>query len=400
MKEPEVKPSTKEKDVVGLVNEIANGRMSRRQFIERGLVMGLSVSAIGTILAACGRKTKSVSTATLPPMDTTKPKTLNLFNWSDYMAPAVKKGFQKTTGISVNETYFADNESLLAKLKLGATGYDVIVPSDYMVHIMLMSNLIQPLDMKYIPNYDKYVAPLFKDPPYDKPSENHGMKYSTPFQWGVTGIAVRKDKMTDPISKWSDLWNTKYKDQIDMLDDEREDLGAALKMLGYSYNSKSQSELDAATQKLIQQKPIVRTYDNTNMKRAIASGLWLTMCWNGDCLMALDEMGGTKALSMVSWVLPAEGYGRFVDNMAIPTGANSRYAAHLFLDYCLDPKIQAELVNYIWYNSPVPDSRQYTDPFALTLVPSDADLQRSENFNDLGAFATNYATAWRSFKSA
>jgi spermidine/putrescine transport system substrate-binding protein len=400
MKEPEVKPSTKEKDVVGLVNEIANGRMSRRQFIERGLVMGLSVSALGTILAACGRKTQSVSTATLPPMVTTKPKTLNLFNWSDYMAPAVKKGFQKTTGISVNETYFADNESLLAKLKLGATGYDVIVPSDYMVHIMLMSNLIQPLDMKYIPNYDKYVAPLFKDPPYDKPSENHGMKYSTPFQWGVTGIAVRKDKMTDPISKWSDLWNTKYKDQIDMLDDEREDLGAALKMLGYSYNSKSQSELDAATQKLIQQKPIVRTYDNTNMKRAIASGLWLTMCWNGDCLMALDEMGGTKALSMVSWVLPAEGYCRFVDNMAIPTGANSRYAAHLFLDYCLDPKIQAELVNYIWYNSPVPDSRQYTDPFALTLVPSDADLQRSENFNDLGAFATNYATAWRSFKSA
>jgi spermidine/putrescine transport system substrate-binding protein len=181
MKEPEVKPSTKEKDVVGLVNEIANGRMSRRQFIERGLVMGLSVSALGTILAACGRKTQSVSTATLPPMVTTKPKTLNLFNWSDYMAPAVKKGFQKTTGISVNETYFADNESLLAKLKLGATGYDVIVPSDYMVHIMLMSNLIQPLDMKYIPNYDKYVAPLFKDPPYDKPSENHGMKYSTPF---------------------------------------------------------------------------------------------------------------------------------------------------------------------------------------------------------------------------
>jgi spermidine/putrescine transport system substrate-binding protein len=400
MKEPDVKPTTKDKDVVGLVNEIAGGRMSRRQFIERGLVMGLSVSAIGTILAACGRKTKSVSTATLPPMDTTKPKTLNLFNWSDYMAPAVKKSFQKTTGIAVNETFYADNESLLAKLKLGATGYDVIVPSDYMIHIMLMSNLIQPLDMKYIPNYDKYVAPLFKNPPYDNPSENHGMKYSTPFQWGVTGIAVRKDKMTDPISKWSDLWNTKYKDQIDMLDDEREDLGAALKMLGYSYNSKSQSELDAATQKLIQQKPIVRTYDNTNMKRAIASGLWLTMCWNGDCLMALDEMGGTKALSMVNWVLPAEGYGRFVDNFAIPTGARSRYAAHLFLNYCLDPKIQADLVNYIWYNSPVPDSRKYTDPFALTLVPSDADLQRSENFNDLGAFATNYATAWRSFKSA
>ncbi len=90
-----------------------------------------------------------------------------------------------------------------------------------------------------------------------------------------------------------------------MLDDEREDLGAALKMLGYSYNSKSQSELDAATQKLIEQKPLVRTYDSTNMKRAIASGLWLTMCWNGDALMALDEMGGKKALPLLDWVLPA-----------------------------------------------------------------------------------------------
>ncbi len=169
MKEPDVKPATKEKDVVGLVNEIAGGRMSRRQFIERGLVMGLSVSAIGTILAACGRKSQSVSTATLPPMVTTKPKALNLFNWSDYMSPGVKKSFQKTTGIAVNETYYADNETLLAKLKLGATGYDVIVPSDYMVHIMLMSGLLQPLDMKYIPNYDKYVGPIFKDPPYDDP---------------------------------------------------------------------------------------------------------------------------------------------------------------------------------------------------------------------------------------
>ena len=211
---------------------------------------------------------------------------------------------------------------------------------------------------------------------------------------------MRKDKLTDPISKWSDLWNTKYKDQIDMLDDEREDLGAALKMLGYSYNSKSQSELDAATQKLIEQKPLVRTYDSTNMKRAIASGLWLTMCWNGDALMALDEMGGKKALPLLDWVLPSEGFGRFVDNMSIPSGANSRYAAHLFLNYILLPKIQGELENYIWYNSPVPDSRQYTDPFALTYLPSDEDLKRSESFDDLGAFATNYAAAWRQFKSA
>jgi len=399
MKEPEVKPATKEKDVIGLVNEIAGGRMSRRQFIERGLVMGLSVSAIGTILAACGRKTQTASTTTLPPMDTTKPKALNLFNWDDYMSPGVKKSFQKTTGIAVNETYYDSNETLLAKLKLGATGYDVIVPSDYMVHIMIMSKLVQPLDMKYIPNY-KYVGPIFVHPPYDDPKENGGMQYSVPFQWGVTGIAVRKDKLTDPISKWADLWNTAYKGQIDMLDDEREDLGAALKMLGYSYNSESQSELDAATQKLIDQKPLVRTYDSTNMKRAIASGLWLTMCWNGDALMALDEMGGKKALSLLNWVLPAEGYGRFVDNMSIPVGANSRYAGHLFLNYCLDPHIQADLVNYIWYNSPVPDSRQYTDPFALTFVPSDADLKRSENFDDLGAFATNYAAAWRQFKSA
>ena len=400
MKEPDVKPTTKEKDVVGLVNEIANGRMSRRQFIERGLVMGLSVSALGTILAACGRKTHSTSNATLPAMDTTPPKAINLFNWSDYMAPSVKKSFQKTTGIAVNETYYADNETLLAKLKLGATGYDVIVPSDYMIHIMLMSQLIEPLDMKYIPNYDKYVGPIFKNPPYDNPSENGGMRYSVPFQWGDTGIAVRKDKLTDPISSWTDLWNPKYKDQIDMLDDEREDLGAALKMLGHSYNSTSQSELDAATQKLIEQKPLVRTYDSTNMKRAIASGLWLTMCWNGDALMALDEMGGKSALHLLDWVLPSEGYGRFVDNLAIPVGRKSRYGAHLFLNYCLDPKIQADLVDYIWYNSPVPDSRQYTDPFALTFVPTDEDLKRSENFEDLGAFAGNYAAAWRSFKSA
>ena len=184
-----------EKDLLGIIQEVKREQISRKQFVYRALGLGLTAGTVGGLLAACGDETTSGGSASPKPMDTTKPDELFLYNWANYMAPGTKAGFTKATGIKVVETYFDDNEALLTRLKAGATGYDVIVPSDYIIHILIMSHLLEPLDMSYIPNF-QYVDEQFKAPAYDDPSspENEGNRYSVPYQWGTSGYAVRTDK--------------------------------------------------------------------------------------------------------------------------------------------------------------------------------------------------------------
>ena len=388
-----------EKDLVGLCRELRRGGITRRQFIERALVLGLSASAVGALAGACGEE-EGGGGATVPPMDETKPAEITLYNWTDYLDPAIKKDFSKEKGIKVREVFFSSNEEMLAKMRAGAKGYDVIVPSDYMVHIMIKSELLEPLDMDYLPNF-QYVDEQFRDPSYDSMEENGGLKYSVPYFYGTTGYVQRTDKVKEPKTDWATLWESRYRGKINMLDDEREDLGAALKLLGYSLNTTNQDELDQATQKLIEQKPLVSTYDSVNMKRAIVQGQWLVMCWDGDALMAIDALGGDdRAKKLVRFVRPMEGYTLWTDNLVCPVGNNSRYGAHLWMDYLMDPKVQGKNASWVWYLGCETAAHDHTDPFALSLMPTEEELARAEIINDVGEFATAYSDAWRQVKSA
>jgi spermidine/putrescine-binding protein len=408
-----------EKDLLGLIEEVKHERISRKQFVYRALGLGLSASAVGGILAACGKKDSGGTTAETNTIgETTKPAEMYLYNWSDYMPASVKKDFEKETGIKVVETFFDDNEALLAKLKAGATGYDVCVPSDYMAHIMIMTGLLEPLVMEYIPNFAN-VDSQFRDPMprYDDPAspENKGNQFTIPYQWGTTGIGVRTDK-TDAaaITAWSNLWDANLKGQIQMLNDERETPGAALMMTGvrdsgkpYSINTLSQTELDAATQSLIDQKPLVRAYDSVNMKRSMVSGTTLTHCWNGDVLMAIDALGGydnAKNAALLKYVLASEGVPLWTDTMCIPTGFRNKYGAHLWLDYTLRPEVQAKISSWTWYLpvmvEPATNATPPLDPFVLTTVPTAEEVARSELYNDIGDFSRAYTDAWSKVKSS
>jgi spermidine/putrescine transport system substrate-binding protein len=390
-----------EKELVGLCKEARRGAITRRQFVERALVLGLSASAVGALAAACGSKSTTTDTGTLPTMDETKPSEVGFYNWSSYLDPTIKKDFKKATGITVIETFYSSNEEVLTKLKGGARGYDTTVPSDYMVHIMIKSGLLEPLDMKYLPNY-QYVGTEFKTPPYDDPADNNGLQYSVPYFYGTSGYCRRTDKVPEELTDWTPLFDPQYKGKINMLNDERECLGAALKSLGYSLNSKSQDELDQATQKLIEQKPLVSTYDSDNMKRAIVQGQYLVHSWDGDCLMAIDALGGDAAAKkLVAFVRPMEGYMIWTDNLVMPIEPNSRYGGHLWMDYLMDPKVAGKNASWVWYLNPIaPASWKYTDPFALSLQPTEEELARAEVADDVGEFATQYSDAWRQVKSS
>ncbi len=389
-----------EKDLVGLCREMRRGGITRRHFMERALLLGLSVTAVGALAGACGEGETPAPEGTLPPMDETKPSEVTLYNWTDYLDPAIKKDFEKAQGIKVKEVFFASNEEMLAKVRAGAVGYDVIVPSDYMVSIMMKSGLLEPLDLAFIPNYELIDA-SFKNPAYDDPEENNGLQYSVPYFYGQSGYVRRTDKITEELTDWPPLFDPANKGKINMLDDERECLGASLKSLGYSVNTTSQEELDAATTKLVEQKPLVRVYDSTNMKRAIVQGQPLVHCWDGDALMAIDALGGDdEAKALVDFVRPIEGFIMWTDNLVVPAGNNSRYGAHLWVDYLLDPKVMGKNASWVWYLAPSTASQEFTDEFALSLMPTEEEQARTEIILDVGEFATQYSEAWRRVKSA
>jgi spermidine/putrescine transport system substrate-binding protein len=371
--------------------------MTRRQFMLRAAAAGLSAGAAAALLAACGGGASS-SSASPSALDTTKPASLHLYNWQNEIAPENKTKFEQETGVKIVETYYDDNEMLIAKLKGGAKGYDLIVPSGYAVSILAKSGLLEPLDMSLIPGFTNLNA-KFQKPAYDPGSD--GKKYSVPWLWGTAGIAMRTDKlglqaadMTGP--SWQVLWDEGHKGEIDMLNDERETIGAALKLLDFSLNSTDQGELDQATQKLIAQKPLVRAYDSLNMKRNIVAGVPLVHTWNGDASLAADALGADK----VFYGLPTEGYTIWVDNLAIPVGAPSPYWAHMFIDFMCQPQNAADLVNYVQYLSPNEAATPYVDAAIIANTPKGEVLARGEFQDDLGAFETQWGQAWQQVKSA
>lgn len=378
-----------------LLRELGEARMTRAAFLARAAALGLTASAAASLLTACGEEDGGVGGAeeSPTPLDTTKPDSITLFNWSDYMDPQVLKDFEGEIGVRVKETYFDSNDSLLAKLKAGATGYDVIVPTGWMVTVMMKSGLLQPLEMSLIPNFAG-VMEAFQAPSYDQGTD--GKRYSVPYMFGRTGIDVRTDKVSEAITSWQSLWDAKYKDKIIMLADSRGVLEAGLYLIGSDCNSTDRDELEQAKDKLIEQKPLVQKYDAVPLRNILA-GNPLTEGWDGDVVRAQHELGEDKA----AFVAPVEGYSVWSDTFAVPVGANSPYWAHKLIDYLLDPEVAAHLSLYTGYQTPVADAASHiTDPLLVAMRPTDEEMANAHMYEDVGDFLSVYDEMWREIKSA
>lgn len=320
-------------------------------------------------------------------------KSLNLYNWSDYVAKSTIPGFEERTGIKVQQDFFSSNEELLAKLQAGGTGYDVIVPSDYMVSIMTKSDVIQKIDMDKIPNF-KNLGEDFKGLPYDPNNE-----YSAAYQWGTTGIVYNPEVVTEEVTGWDIMWNEKYAGKIGMLNDVRETFGAALKILGYSLNATDEAELDEAQAELEKQKPLVRGYFSSPEAGDLLVGgdLALAHVYSGDGFSAIAENENFV------YVIPAEGATRWTDNMSIPKGAPNVEAAHKFINYILDAEVGAELSNYTYFGCPNEASLPMIDEEARNdeaIYPPPEVFERLEVIEDLGETTREYERRFTEIKSA
>jgi len=318
-------------------------------------------------------------------------RVLNLYTWSGYVSPKQVDEFKRRTGVHIQVDLFDNNEALLAKLQSGVVTYDLVVPSDYMVGILARQGLLRPLDHNRLPHMDNLVD-RFLDPPYDP-----GNRYTVPYVWGTTGIGYRKDKVLEPVDSWDDMWDPRYRDRIGMLDDMRENFTAALFKLGFDSNSTDPQEIAAARDLLLQQKPLVKTYNSSNFEELLLSGdVWLHQSYNGQVAKAALED------PRIGYVIPKEGTTIWVDNLAIPIRAADPDLAYLFIDYVLEPKTAAEILNATLYSTPNRAARPFVRPELLTnpaIFPPEELLAKCEFARDLGRAITLYDRYWTEIKS-
>lgn len=366
--------------------------------MKRPMRLLAGMAAISLFLSACGGNGNEGGATTTEGTDGAGGTTcaadqvdgdLNFYNWSEYIDPELVSGFEEQYGVDVVEDYYDSNEAMLAKLQAGSV-YDLIVPSDYMVGIMIDEGLLAELQRDAIPNLSNLGA-VFADPAYDP-----GGVYSAAYQWGTTGLGVNLDVVGEDYEpSWGLVFNpdlvSTYPGGITLLNDPRETMGAALKYLGYSLNSTSEAELQEAADVIAGVKDYIAAFDSDQYDENLVNGeVAVTHGYSGNFFAAFDDIDGWDTFA---YVIPEEGATLWVDNMAVPANAEHPCTAHTFINYLLDAENGAALTNWNYYASPNEASNEFIDPDILgdeTIYPSDELRQKLEIIEDTGDFEINY----------
>ena len=245
---------------------------------------------------------------------------INVYNWGEYISDGsdglldVNSEFTKLTGIKVNYSTYATNEELYAKLKGGASNYDIIIPSEYMISRMIKEGMLNKLNFDNIPNF-KYTMERFRNQAYDPENE-----YTVPYTWGTVGIIYDRTAITDEEDiDWDILWNEEYADSILMFDNPRDSFAIAEQMLGYSMNTENPQELKAAAEKLKEQKKLIQSYvmdeifDKMGAQEAV-----LAPYYAGDAVTLMNEY------EHLGFKIPPSGTNLFIDAMCTPTCAKQQ----------------------------------------------------------------------------
>ncbi len=317
---------------------------------------------------------------------------VNVYTWSGVIPAATIQQFEKETGIKVNFSTYDSNEVMYAKLRASNNaGYDVIEPSSYYIDRMRRQNMLEKLDKTKLSNF-KNINPEFLNQTYD-PQSN----YSIPFIWGITGIFLNKDYITpNGISRWSDLWNKKYLNQLMLLDDSREVFSMALRVLGYSVNDNDPEHIKQAYIKLKELLPNIKMFSSAVLSILIDEDATVGMAWNGDSYKA------NKENTQIKFIYPKDGFVIWVDNFSIPKNAPHRDNAYKFLNFMLRADVAKAIV--LDNNFPTANlAAQKLLPNDIrnnpTIYPSRDVLRRGEFQTDVGDNALAlYEKYWEQLK--
>ncbi|MDT8343425.1 MAG: spermidine/putrescine ABC transporter substrate-binding protein [Thermohalobaculum sp.] len=273
---------------------------------------------------------------------------VSVATWPNYFNPDNYAKFTETTGAEVQVSVFGSNEEMLAKLQAGGTGWDVFVPTNYTITTYVDLDLIQPLDLSRLPNF---VASAYEQR-FIEPGSVNGQVYAVPKNWGTTGFVVNRGKLTMPLDTWKAFWDVTRAEATGRAmvhDYQLTTIGNALKYFGHSFNSVDPAELAEAEALLIDAKPHLFAINSDYQPSMRSNDAWMSIAWTGDGLQLNRDM------PEIDYVLGREGGELWSDFYAIPKGAPHLDAAYAFIDFLLDPEVNALEVKAHGY--PVPDTR-------------------------------------------
>ena len=277
---------------------------------------------------------------------------LFIYNWTDYTPPDVIKKFEAETGITVTLDTYDSNETLLAKLKAGSAGYDIVIVSSDFVQIFAAEGLIRMIDAPGIPGYAN-IAERWKRPFWDKANG-----YSVPYAWGVTAFAYNTKYVHGPVDSLKTLFEPppEANGKIGMAGGPSEVISLAEIYLGLP-----PCQTDPAAMKKVQalleaQHPFVKVYNSDGLIDRLSSGeTWLHEAWSGDA-------GRARVINPdIRFVFAKEGVVGWMDNLAVPTGARNVDNARRFIEFMLKPENSGLTSNFTHYASGITGAEAFYD---------------------------------------
>jgi spermidine/putrescine transport system substrate-binding protein len=313
---------------------------------------------------------------------------LHLYNWNNYIAPETVKRFEAQCKCEVVQTYYSDNEELLAKLAAGAKGYDVLVPTSNAVQALIKGGQLLPLDKSKVPNI-RNVDPVYLNTPFDP-----GNQYSAPYAMSTTIIGYNDAKMKElglPTDTWAVIFEPRYlekvKGRVTVLDSAAELFAAAFKYLGYSANDTDPKHWDEATALIKKARPFWAAFNASSyIKELTVGNIWLVHGYSNDIFQANQDAQAAGRKFHILQGVPKEGAVLAVDNMVIHKSAPRPDLALQFINFMLDGRNSAELTNLIGSGNPNLEARKAIKPELLAypaIFPPKEYQAKLEQLRDL-----------------
>ena len=357
-----------------------------KKFSQPNRIFALLLFVVLLLCSGCGDTEETASS-----------DALYVYSFGDYMDPDVVDAFTEETGIEVIVDEYDTNESMYPKVASGASIYDVICPSDYMIQKMLEADLLQPLQPDLLPTAQEYIGEEYL---HMSESFDPGNRYSMPYSWGTIGIMYNTTMVTEDVTSWDILWDPKYRDELLMQDSVRDTFMVALCRLGYSMNTTDPQELQEARDLLIEQKPLVQAYVIDEARDKLVSGeSALGVVYSGEALWMI------QANEELDFAVPEEGTNFWIDSWVIPKNAKHVEDAHAFIDYMCRPDVAALNCEYLTYSTPNTGARDYIEDEEVRdsdiIFPEPILTPGMETYSYLGEEMDKaYSELWIQLKSA
>lgn len=327
--------------------------------------------------------------------------TLFVYNWGEYIDPAVIDLFEEETGIKVTYKTFVQNEDMYPVIKTGSVVYDVVCPSDYMIKKMIDEDMLSEINYDNVPNIKNL------DPTYLKSAEEFdpGNKYSVPYTWGTLGILYNKSMIDAEIDSWDAIFDEDfikahgYEGKILMMDSVRDAFGIALSYLGYSLNSTDTNQIEEAKNLLKSQFPMVDAYVVDQVRDKMIGGENpIGVIYSGEAIYTQRENPDLE------YVVPKEGSNVWIDGWVIPKNAKNKEYAEQWINFLCDPEIALMNFEYITYSTPNMGARDLIEDEMIKnseiAFPGSTILDRCSTYLYLGEELDNlYIQKWNEVKS-